>query len=65
MIDVFNAAMRRVWTGGWKIAPPSPAHRAIAGIGGWAPGRYLVRARIRTAAGGERALAPIRLVVKR
>lgn len=64
-VDVYNAALRRVWTGGWTIAPPSPANRAIAGLNGWAPGSYLVRVRIRNTAGTERSLAPVRLVVRR
>ncbi len=65
IVDVFNAGLRRVWTGGWKVTPPAPSHRAIAGLAGWAPGSYLVKVRVKTTAGTERVLPAARLIVKR
>jgi hypothetical protein len=65
VVDVYNEAFQRVFTGTWKEVRIQEAVLEISGISAWAPGRYLVKARAKLAAGSAQAFPAVKMVVKR
>lgn len=64
-LDVYDASMRRVYTGTWGAVSVLDGTLDIAGIDAWAPGIYLVRAVATLADGSTRKYPVVKLKVRR
>ncbi len=64
-LDVYDASMRRVYTGEWRGVTAVDGTLDITGIKGWAPGIYLVRAVATMGNGTTRAFPVVKLKVRR
>ena len=63
-VDVYDAAMHRVYAGFWRSLPRLRATLEVAGAARWAPGFYYVRARAALTDGTTQEFPVAKLVVK-
>ena len=63
-VDVYDAAMHRVYDGFWRTVPRLRAILEVAGAARWAPGFYYVRARAALTDGTTQEFPVAKLVVK-
>jgi len=64
MVDVFNVAMRHVFTGTWRNVRQGEGGVRITGLSRWAPGLYYVKARAKGSRGVQ-GFSVTRLVIQR
>ncbi|MEK7764674.1 MAG: hypothetical protein AAB368_00415, partial [bacterium] len=64
-VEAYNAAATRVFARTWRGLRAGSAVLPVDGVASWAPGRYLVRARVTDSSGGSRILPPVKVVVRR
>ncbi len=64
-VEAFNDALQRTWHGTWRSVAQWDTELKVDGIRGWAPGPYLLRARVTLADGTVVKYPVARILVKR
>ncbi len=63
-VDVYDAAMHRVYSGVWGQVPKIDGTLEVEGLNQWAPGIYLLRAKAKLEDGTEQKFPVMRVMVK-
>jgi len=63
--DVYNTALKPVWSATWRDVRQYEGGITMAGLRRWAPGAYIVHVEVKLASGKSKTYMPARLVVKR
>jgi len=64
-VKVYNAAFRLAYSGTWRNVNGSEGGVRIDGVSGWAPGVYLLRAKVTDASGSGKPFPTVKVMVKR